>query len=62
MKKTSLIFILIILFGCTHKTTLDKEKENTDNEDYICGNATSKPVNELERLVLIGDTNAYDEL
>ena len=62
MRQASFIFLLILLLGCTNKTTPEKEKKNIDSEVWVCGNQTSRPVEELERLVLEGNTDAYDEL
>ena len=59
MKYLTSFIIILIITGCTHKAASDKLKETAE---WVCGNATSKPVNELESLVLKGDTNAYDEL
>ena len=61
MKQASFLFILMIMLGCTHKPTPDKEKSNADTEVWECVSNAS-PINELEPFVLKGNVEAYDEL
>jgi TPR repeat protein len=50
------------MWSCTYKSPPSQEIENADTGEWIYGNATSKPREELERLVLTGDINSYEEL
>jgi len=64
MRQAGLIFIFIVLLGCTQKTPSYQEKKNADTinvVDWICGNAT-RPIEKLIPCVLNGYTDAYDEL
>jgi len=65
MKPTSLIFILIMLFGCTHtsppSSSSHQEKENVDTDEWIPLNYTN-PIENVIPLVLDGNINAYKEL